>query len=39
VNTAVGDTTAVFEILGVTWHDIDFKLPEDDMIVSKHVGV
>jgi hypothetical protein len=23
----------------VTWQDIDYKLPDDDMIVSKHVGV
>jgi len=23
----------------VTWHGIDYKLPEDDTIVSKHVGV
>jgi len=23
----------------VTWQGIDYKLPEDDMIVSKHVGV
>jgi hypothetical protein len=23
----------------VTWQDIDYKLPEDDTIVSKHVGV
>ena len=24
---------------GVTWQGIDYKLPEDDMIVLKHVGV
>jgi len=23
----------------VTWHGIDYKLPADDTIVSKHVGV
>jgi len=23
----------------VTWQGIDYKLPEDDTIVSKHVGV
>ena len=23
----------------VTWQGIDYKLPEDDMIVSKHVEV
>jgi len=23
----------------VTWQVIDYKLPEDDTIVSKHVGV
>jgi hypothetical protein len=23
----------------VTWKGIDYKLPEDDTIVSKHVGV
>jgi hypothetical protein len=23
----------------VTWQDIDYKLPEDDTIVSKRVGV
>jgi len=23
----------------VTWQGIDYKLPEDDKIVSKHVGV
>jgi len=25
--------------LGNTWQVIDYKLPEDDKIVSKHVGV
>jgi len=24
---------------GVTWQGIDYKLPGDDTIVSKHVGV
>jgi len=23
----------------ITWQNIEYKLPEDDMIVSKHVGV
>jgi len=23
----------------VTWQGIDYKLPEDDKLVSKHVGV
>jgi len=23
----------------VTWQDIDYMLPEDDTIMSKHVGV
>jgi len=23
----------------VTWQGIDYKLPEDDTVVSKHVGV
>jgi len=48
-NAAVGNTvtsylqtvlpTAAFEILGVTWQGIHYKFPEDDTIVSKHVGV
>jgi hypothetical protein len=42
-NAAVGNTfvlpTAAFEIFCVTWQGIDYKLPEDDTIVSKHVGL
>jgi len=48
-NAAVGNTidnqdviflpTAACKILVLTWQGIDLKLPEDDTIVSKHVGV
>jgi len=31
--------TIAFEILVLTWQGIDYKLPEDDTIVSKHVAV
>jgi hypothetical protein len=30
--------TGISNAARVTWQGIDFKLPEDDTIVSKHVG-
>jgi hypothetical protein len=29
--------TATFEIFAVAWQGIDYRLSEDDMIMSKHV--
>jgi hypothetical protein len=49
-NAAAGNTIYNYDVsrrfyasciwnTGVTWQGIDYKLPEDDTIVSKHVAV
>jgi hypothetical protein len=38
-NAAVGNSNSCIGNTGVTWQHIDYKLPEEDTIVSKDVAV